>query len=83
MSESPGHFDEDEGPLEEDLAEDEGDLREMRCPACGASVTEDTQQCPDCGDWIIPQDPARHNWRRWVFIAVVLIMLYAVLRWTF
>jgi hypothetical protein len=82
MATSPGHFDEDEEPLDEDLS-DSGDLPEMQCPSCGETVTEDTQQCPYCSNWIIPQDPARHGWRRWVFLAIILVMLYAVLKWTF
>jgi hypothetical protein len=82
MPTSPCHFDENEESFDEGLS-DSGDLPEMRCPSCGATVTEDTQQCPDCGDWIIPQDPAGHGWRRWVFVAIILVMLYAVLKWTF
>lgn len=72
----------DDGPLGEDR--DEGDdLPEMRCPACGAAVTEDTQKCPRCGDWITPVDPSSGGWRRWAYVAVILLMLYAILRWTF
>ncbi|MFQ5429609.1 MAG: hypothetical protein ACE5E1_04785 [Phycisphaerae bacterium] len=63
---------------------DEADaLPEMMCPNCRATVTEDTQKCPRCGDWITPVDPARGGPRRWIFVVVVLVMLYAILRWTF
>lgn len=76
-------FDEDKDlPLAEDL-DDSEDLPEAQCPRCRGIVTEDTQKCPHCGDWIVPQSPSQRGWRRWVFVAVVLMMLYAVLRWTF
>ena len=81
MSLTSNPFDDDE-PLDQDR--DEGDdLPEMHCPACGAAVTEDTQKCPHCGDWITPVAPSSRGWRPWVFTAVVLLMLYAILRWTF
>lgn len=75
--------DDNDLPLEQDLDDDGGDLPEMVCPSCRGAVTEDTQKCPRCGDWITPVDASRHDWRRWVFVAVVLVMLYAILRWTF
>ncbi|MFH1418199.1 MAG: zinc ribbon domain-containing protein [Planctomycetota bacterium] len=83
---SPVDYQSDEDgdlPQEQDLGGDSADLGEMVCPSCGANVTEDTQKCPHCGDWITPEYPSRHNWRRWVFVAVVLLMLCAILRWTF
>lgn len=79
-----GHASDDDpdfSPGAEDPEEES--LPEMICPACRAAVTEDTQKCPHCGDWITPIDPSAGGWRRWVFIAVVLLMLYAILRWTF
>lgn len=75
--------DDNDLPLEQDLDADSADLPEMDCPSCGGVVTEDTQKCPHCGDWIIPEDASRRGWRSWAFVAVVFVMLYAVLRWTF
>ena len=83
---SPCHHcseDDKDLPLEEDLDDGSDDLPEAACPSCGAVVTEDTQKCPRCGDWIVPADLSRRGWRQWVFVAVVLLMLYSVLRWTF
>jgi hypothetical protein len=37
----------DDGPHDEP---DEADL--ATCPACGAEVYEDAEQCPVCGEWI-------------------------------
>ena len=79
--------DDSDGPQEQDLdafgeAANE-DLPPMICPNCRKVVTEDTQKCPYCGDWITPEYPSRLNWRRWVFFAVILLMLYGILRFTF
>ena len=76
-------YDDDNGlPLGHDL-DDGDDLPEIACPSCGQMVTEDTQKCPYCGDWITPRLSSSPGWRRWVYLAVILLMLYAVLRWTF
>jgi hypothetical protein len=84
MSPPDEYTDEDANlPLEQDLCGDGDDLPEMICPNCRGVVTEDTQKCPHCGDWIVAQSPSQGGWRRWLFVAVVLMMLYAVLRWTF
>lgn len=56
------------------------DLPEMLCPNCRATVTEDTQKCPHCGDWITPVEPSDSGWRRWLFVVAVLLMLLAMLR---
>ena len=70
-----------DAPLPSDLHDDDDDaaLPDMACPECGARVTEDTQKCPRCGDWITPIAPAsgRRSW--WLAIAV-LLMLLAMLR---
>ena len=77
----------EEGPSPEDLAafghEANDDLPEMMCPQCRRMVTEDTQKCPYCGDWITPKDPSSTNWRRYIYVAAVLLMLYAMLRFVF
>ncbi|MBA3311704.1 MAG: hypothetical protein M3552_04605 [Planctomycetota bacterium] len=37
----------------DDSADVESDETEVvSCPACGADVYEDAEQCPDCGEWI-------------------------------
>ena len=84
MPPSDGHFNDDKDlPLEQDLDGDTEDLPEALCPSCRGVVTEDTQKCPHCGDWITPRLSSSPHWRRWVFVAAVLLMLYAILRWTF
>ena len=73
-------------PYEDDIDDeytDDGyddDLPEMMCPSCRGVVTEDTQKCPHCGDWITPVDGASQGWRRWLFVIAVLLMLLAILR---
>jgi len=68
-------------PQEADLDDEDDDLEEMTCPSCRRYVTEDTQKCPYCGEWIIPEESSRRGWPRWLFIGAVLLMLWAVLRW--
>ena len=45
------------------------------CPACKAAVHEDTQQCPRCGDWIIPVYPGQRPRRVVWLIAAALVIL--------
>jgi predicted nucleic acid-binding Zn ribbon protein len=68
-------------PQESDLDDEDDELEEMACPSCRRYVTEDTQKCPYCGEWIIPEEPSRRGWPRWLFVGVVVLMLMAVLRW--
>lgn len=72
----PDYDDDDEVNYE--FNEDVESLPEMMCPSCRASVTEDTQKCPACGDWITPIDRRSGSVRRWVFIAAVVMMLVAM-----
>jgi RNA polymerase subunit RPABC4/transcription elongation factor Spt4 len=67
-------FDEDtEEEWLDDEAEDSDDL--LVCPSCRTAVHEDTQQCPYCGDWIVPAHAAV-RWKHWAWIiAVVLVVL--------
>jgi len=69
-------------PLEQDMDDGEDDaLPEMICPHCYGDVTEDTQKCPHCGDWITPTDPSKRRRGRWLFVVAVLLMLYAMFRY--
>ncbi len=70
----------DDAPLSSDVDDDDA-LAEMACPECGRRVTEDTQKCPYCGDWITPISPGSGRWKRWVFVGAVVLMLLAMLRW--
>lgn len=62
---------------DEEWVDDEEDTGDdlLTCPACRQAVHEETQQCPHCGDWIVPVD-TRGRWRRtaWI-VAVVLVIL--------
>ena len=64
-------YDEDEWVHDEDEGED--DL--LVCPSCSQAVHEDTQQCPHCGDWIIPVYP-KGRWKEvvWALAAVMVIL---------
>lgn len=56
---------------------------EMICPECKGHVTEDTQKCPHCGDWIIPADPDHAGLRKWIYVLALIIMLLIALRMAF
>jgi hypothetical protein len=74
-----------DAPQASDVGEDQEDdaLPEMACPECGARVTEDTQKCPRCGDWITPVERGGGSWKKWWFAVAVLLMLLAMLRLVF
>jgi len=72
-------LDEKEWPDEEedDLDDSSADL--LQCPSCGAAVHEETQRCPNCGEWITPVHSAP-TWRRaaW-FIGALIVILGLIL----
>ncbi len=59
---------------------DEDDDDVLACPSCRSEVHEDTQQCPHCGDWIIPVDP-RGGSKRWVWVVVAVLLIVSLLLW--
>jgi len=67
---------EDEFADEEWVTDEDDSVDELLvCPACGQAVHEDTQQCPHCGDWIVPAYP-RNQFGRVIWgVAVVLVIL--------
>ena len=77
--------DDPDAPLSSDVDDDEENfsLPDMVCPECGRRVTEDTQKCPHCSDWITPVSPSGTQWKRWLFFFAVALMLLAALRWVF
>jgi len=70
------------GP-DEDWVEDDGGPEDdlLTCPSCHAAVHEDTQQCPHCGDWIIPID-RRHGPKRIIWALAVVLLVVALLALT-
>ncbi|MFQ5490164.1 MAG: hypothetical protein ACE5GE_05520 [Phycisphaerae bacterium] len=63
--------------------EDDGAPEMLACPACGAMVYEETQQCPQCGDWIVPHAAAaRRKSPLWIVAAVLALagMLFWLVR---
>jgi predicted nucleic acid-binding Zn ribbon protein len=65
---------------DEEWVDDDGDPddEELMCPSCGASVHEDTQQCPHCGDWITPVWPRSHG-KQWLWILAAVLAIAGLL----
>ncbi len=70
----------DDYPDEEWVEDDDSGDDLLVCPSCRAAVHEDTQRCPQCGDWITPVYPAT-RWKRlgWTVAAVLAIALMLLL----
>lgn len=69
---------------DEEWVDDDNDSDDMlACPACGAAVYEETQQCPHCREWIIPVDRSDRAKRVvWTIAAILIItsmLLFVVL----
>ena len=39
---------------DEESWEDDSSTVTIDCTQCGAAVYEDAEQCPSCGEWIVP-----------------------------
>ncbi len=67
---------EDPEPDDEDLDEDD----EYVCPNCGASVYEDSERCPACGDYITPQRAGTSALGgRWVWMTAAALLVLIIL----
>jgi len=66
----------------DDVGDDDDESATVPCPYCRAEIHEDSVRCPRCGAYISDEDspPARKPW--WI-IAGILACLYAVYRWVF
>ncbi len=64
---------------DDEWIEDEGDEDDclLECPTCHAAVHEDTQKCPNCGDWIVAVYPPRRAKR--IFVVGATLLLIAAL----
>ena len=73
----------DEYPEEDWVEDEETDPEDdvLVCPSCKQSVHEDTQQCPHCGDWIVPAWPRQRGKRMiWIFAAGAVILSFVLIR---
>lgn len=59
--------------------DDEGDDT-LPCPACGAEISDLSEQCAVCGAWITPRVPGRRPARVgvWVVVAAIVLLLLAL-----
>lgn len=57
---------------------DDSESECLVCPSCRAEVHEDTQQCPQCGDWITPVYPGQAA-KTWIWKIAALLVILAML----
>lgn len=64
----------------DDTDQEEADSDDLLvCPSCREYVHEETQQCPHCGDWIVPVYPGEGGKRLVWTIAVILVLVSLLL----
>lgn len=71
-----------EGPDQADAdLLDEDSIELVRCPNCGAMISEFAQQCPKCKRWLTSQPggmfAGKSLW--WIAIAVLGILMFVLL----
>ena len=73
-------MDYDDNHADEEWVDDDGNPEDdmLICPSCGAAVHEDTQQCPQCGDWITPVWARSHS-KQWIWILAVALAIAGLL----
>src|ERR1035437_2628036 len=79
MTQEPEENDVDEGPSDEDLKLDSEETDTRRCPKCKREVYEDADRCPQCGEWINPEDSKAKRGIAGVLLAIIALGLVAVL----
>jgi ribosomal protein S27AE len=60
--------------------DDEIDETLAECPKCGASVYDDIEKCPHCGEWISTPEFAGGRGKR-VFVVIVALILLSSPLW--
>jgi uncharacterized paraquat-inducible protein A len=68
----------DEEPFDDDMGDETAEV--VECPECGASVYEDAEQCPSCGQYIVHSTSVltgRSFWTIALFLAGVVAMIAA------
>lgn len=74
--EAPDDFDDDFYDEEEDFGS-EDELEMLPCPHCGADIFEESEQCPECGEYVTFSTSAWSG-RSWWWIALGLLGVVSV-----
>jgi len=75
-------WDDDEGPQECDLTDDEDEYDVEPCPSCGRDISELSEQCPYCGEWI-ERGGGSPTRRGPLVVALAILLLISFLIWVF
>ena len=75
-----GDDDRDEGPIDQDLADEDGDDLCIPCPHCGREILEESERCPHCEHYLSREDAPHARKPIWILLGVAAC-LYVVYRW--
>ena len=63
-----------EYPDPADCTEDDAGIDEIPCPKCARMIYEQSQQCPQCGEWVLARSSGLAV--GWLFIAVLALIAF-------
>ena len=78
-------LDDPEGPQACDLpgdGEEDDDYKVLACPHCGLEISELTERCPHCGDWIVAGGGGGST-RKPLTLIIAILLILALLLWIF
>lgn len=67
-------LDDDEGPDPTDQDDSDGDDQDLLtpCPNCRNMMYDDTERCPNCGEWVSP--PGTQRLPLWAIVTAVVCL---------
>ena len=76
-------WDDDEHDWDDEGEDDPEELDLVTCPACGAAIYEEAEQCPECGEYVVrgSNSPLRSapSWYAVIAILGIIAVIVALL----